>query len=393
MRILSRITSCLYGVNLNWLIPDLQGSRSSRKIKALERISQCYLEELQPMVRFSFPNDPKLKLNKGVSGAPECYFPNAETPHPRSIDMWSFGCVLSEAATWMALGRSGVLQYSVLRENAISALIGQGSSHLAQKKTKDRGLMKGDYFHDGKNPLQEVHEWHKYLRMMLRPTDLITAQILKLIDDGLLVGDPQKRLSAETLCEEFEKLLESSRLVSVDPLHNSVEAAIKIAMTKEVDDLQNWTRIQDSGSVKSRKAYKSSNIFLQVPGDPSSIRDSRRRSSLLADISLPPDPGTPPLSQRRSNGNQYGSARRVERESSGSMSTISPTTFSRVGTTSTFSNHNESQKRLNVFDAFYMQNNAFKEHKRFHFAGLKYGHKTDTRLSREIKDRDLVGII
>jgi hypothetical protein len=305
--------------------------------------------------------------------------------------MWSFGCVLSEAATWMALGRSGVLQYSVLRESAISALVGQGSSHLSQKTTKDRGLMKGDYFHDGKNVLPEVREWHSFLRRMLRPTDLITAGILRIIDDGLLVGDSQKRLSAEKLYDEFEKLLNSAKQMSVEALPNSVESAIKIAMTKEVDDLQNWTRTQDSGSVKSRKAYKSSNIFLQVPGHPSSIKESRRRSSVLTDISRPPDPGTPPLAHRRGNSNQSGLTRRSERESSGSLSTISPTTVSRVSS-SAISYQNEIPKRINVFDAYYMQHSPFREHKRFHFSMHKPGHKTDSRLSREIRDRDLVSI-
>ncbi|KIW94251.1 uncharacterized protein Z519_05567 [Cladophialophora bantiana CBS 173.52] len=66
-------------------------------------------------------------LSGGTStyGAPELErSPKSKAPDPvsQSIDIWSFGCVFSIAATWVALGYKGILVYERLREDAIKVI-------------------------------------------------------------------------------------------------------------------------------------------------------------------------------------------------------------------------------------------------------------------------------
>jgi len=109
----------------------------------------------------------------------------------QAIDAWSFGCVLSVAATWIVLGFQGLRQYERVRQ-------------LSQANFKDG--ISSDRFHDGYVVLPEVAKWHDYLRGHLRPSDTTTELVLALIENKLLRTDPSERHNLEELCMQLQKL-------------------------------------------------------------------------------------------------------------------------------------------------------------------------------------------
>jgi len=158
----------------------------------------------------------------------------------QTIDAWSFGCVLSVAATWIVLGFSGILQYERLRQ----------LSPANQKRGQ-----RLDRFHDGYQVLPEVGKWHDYLRGHLRPSDTTTEQVLDLIEIKLLRAEPVARHTLEELCEKLQELsdwaqykIRSLRKYSrdIDPLVMGALSSIEEkAHTRRVSE-RNLTRSQQS---------------------------------------------------------------------------------------------------------------------------------------------------
>jgi hypothetical protein len=126
-------------------------------------------------------------------GAPECGrydIDGKPIPVSQKIDTWSFGCILSIAATWSLSGISGIRNFE--RRLKIALL--------------DTGIHT-PCFHDGRNVLSDVTRWHKDLRRNIRPHDHITPGILDLIDDHLLQGDPKVRFDSKELCGYMNQLM------------------------------------------------------------------------------------------------------------------------------------------------------------------------------------------
>lgn len=101
----------------------------------------------------------------------------------QGIDIWSLGCVFSVAATYVVAGKEGVKQYRLLRQRAISKL----------------NLGIGDPFHDTKNVLPEVIEWHRYLRTGVRAQDTYTSKVLDVVDQHMLITPGNSRISGQDL--------------------------------------------------------------------------------------------------------------------------------------------------------------------------------------------------
>jgi len=114
----------------------------------------------------------------------------------QSIDTWSFGCVLSVAATWVVLGFQGVRQYEKLRK--LSA------TNNKDGKTYDR-------FHDGVEALPEIRRWHDYLRGHLRRSDTMTPHVLRLVENNMLQTDVRDRSQMTGLCQELERLVRMAK--------------------------------------------------------------------------------------------------------------------------------------------------------------------------------------
>jgi hypothetical protein len=131
-------------------------------------------------------------------GAPEVLIDEGSVD--QTVDVWSFGCILSIAASWIAFGSyEGVKQYSAYRKQAISTSLSEGVS-------RDKVEAVGDYFHNGVTVLPEIQKWHAFLRTILRKTDTITSRVLDLIDRYMLVSPHTFRLSSSDLCDELAKI-------------------------------------------------------------------------------------------------------------------------------------------------------------------------------------------
>jgi hypothetical protein len=122
-------------------------------------------------------------LNYGTycsTGAPESFPPpefHGKLQVGPGVDIWSFGCVLSEVATWLVYGTTGLEHYRTLRT-----------------KSHNVNFRDSDSFHDGLNVLTCVPAHHESLREALqRKGDTITQSILTLIDSSMLIPRDQRR--------------------------------------------------------------------------------------------------------------------------------------------------------------------------------------------------------
>ncbi|KAL2405854.1 hypothetical protein ABEF95_000368 [Exophiala dermatitidis] len=133
----------------------------------------------------------------GLKGSPDGHDPVTQT-----IDIWSFGCVLSIAATWIILGYQGILQYENFREQAIADL---------GKRQPGIDTTAHDAFHDGTEVLPGIVRWHDYLRSVARSSDFLTLQVLDLVEKRMLVGNPALRISSSELCEVLKRMHEEAK--------------------------------------------------------------------------------------------------------------------------------------------------------------------------------------
>jgi hypothetical protein len=117
------------------------------------------------------------------------------------VDSWSLGCVLSIAATWVVLGYQGIMQFEILRRDAIKRM-NKNIDHKSNIEVRDA-------FHNGDKVMDEVTTWHKYLRDHIRVSDKITPLVLDLLDERLFVADPKERATTVELCEKLDAILHS----------------------------------------------------------------------------------------------------------------------------------------------------------------------------------------
>ncbi|KAF2687076.1 kinase-like protein [Lentithecium fluviatile CBS 122367] len=128
--------------------------------------------------------------------APECYRneTNSTSMHmiregAPSKDIWSTGCVFSEAAVWSVLGKDGLHEYHDERTAATDKLPGFRS-------TADSGC-----FHDGEKLLEAVIDMHRRLRQERRRTDPLIDDIVNIVED--MLEDSGKRPDAQRVYERF----------------------------------------------------------------------------------------------------------------------------------------------------------------------------------------------
>jgi hypothetical protein len=135
-----------------------------------------------------------------VIGAPECYKPDTDegqTQVPPKVtwaaDIWSLGCIFSEAAMWIADGYKGVVEYRRQR--------------MAET---DRILFKcSDGFHDGERVLQSVLDCHRDIEDRLRRSDYITKDVLDAMVDEMLWEED--RPNAKALIRKADVVLSKAR--------------------------------------------------------------------------------------------------------------------------------------------------------------------------------------
>ncbi|ORY19162.1 hypothetical protein BCR34DRAFT_206984 [Clohesyomyces aquaticus] len=131
--------------------------------------------------------------------APECFIPETKTrPVSQAIDIWSLGCVYSEAVVWSILGSNGLLEYKQLRLRNL-----RENWTLGEAKPD---LWTHPLFHDGNKTLSAVFDTHAHVR--LRASDLgdFIKPLLRLIED-LLHSEPERRPTAIQISERSRNLL------------------------------------------------------------------------------------------------------------------------------------------------------------------------------------------
>ncbi|KAJ4183440.1 hypothetical protein NW759_017083 [Fusarium solani] len=136
-----------------------------------------------------------------VYGAPESSHHADYTRYGRThitpkVDIWSLGCVMSEAAIWIKCGRQGLENYR--------------NGRIAETRTLPRfgQAGHGGCFHDGAQALSAVRTTHDWIRNHC-PDDTVTLQVLEMIETSMLV--PQRdRQDAQMLCERLAKIIQAT---------------------------------------------------------------------------------------------------------------------------------------------------------------------------------------
>ena len=129
-------------------------------------------------------------------GAPECYrtgnyMQRCELPVKQSVDIWSAGCVLSEAAIWVVRGKDGLKEYRRRRR-------------LETKEASN--FEESECFHNGVETLDVVREMHRDLYDEVRRTDYITRAACSMVTD-MLVVESDDRPTATHLYKKSKRII------------------------------------------------------------------------------------------------------------------------------------------------------------------------------------------
>lgn len=169
------------------------------------------------------------------------------------VDVWSLGCVLSEVATWLVHGKSGLEHYRTLRI-----------------ETHDVGFRDSDSFHDGLFVLDSVRAHHGDLRSALQKNgDTITEGILTLVD--AMLKPKNERLDASEVRKRALNHLEHSpsptqssspgpsgpsisRLLAVDAANGADTASQRHSLDREILPSPS-VRLQSSRAAESENVH------------------------------------------------------------------------------------------------------------------------------------------
>lgn len=141
-----------------------------------------------------------------------------------------------------------------------------------------------DYFHDGVDILADVIEWHKILRRSARGIDRITCHILDLVDQQMLVAEPQ-RASAQQLRAELRSIMNSSRPPPSDSISSDIMRALHEINEEAPSTFKKsdgWLQLGKLEAAEDRKARKS--IVMGIPMKRTAQRSEYLKSALSIEI-------------------------------------------------------------------------------------------------------------
>jgi hypothetical protein len=118
-------------------------------------------------------------------------------------DIFSIGAVLSHTAAWVVGGRDEQQAYFLSRktyhETSFSRFTHSGYEGC---------------FHNSIDPLPVVAQQHRKFLNCRQPSDDVTPQVLKWIEDSMLVRAPKDRSRAKDILETFEQFMDNRSLAS-----------------------------------------------------------------------------------------------------------------------------------------------------------------------------------
>lgn len=135
----------------------------------------------------------------------------------------------------MVYGSGGIEQFAELRKEAINKV----RRDQARQQQKEIILGQGDYFHNGKEILEDITHWHDYVRRGLRKSDQITEQVLDLVEKRMLLPDPSSRISAQDLCQKLQAIRDATETAPPPP---PVPKCIQDALRRTEDAWAESTR-------------------------------------------------------------------------------------------------------------------------------------------------------
>ena len=139
---------------------------------------------------------PNFTKADGNSGAPECYRADSDIEKlpllvKQGVDIWSLGCIFSEAAVWVVYGRDGLSEYR-RRRGVETALIPD--------------FRDGNCFHDEWLVLDTVTKIHRTLADDIRVRDHVTGAIVDMVTKAMLI-EQDSRPSAKFLSHRTKEIL------------------------------------------------------------------------------------------------------------------------------------------------------------------------------------------
>ncbi|KAI0857438.1 hypothetical protein F4860DRAFT_359654 [Xylaria cubensis] len=209
-------------------------------------------------------------------GAPESYLKNQRDQDDKkalidetacvitnTIDTWSIACVLSVAVTWVTLGYQGIMQFQTVRQAAIAKVKSDPEATIAHH-------LPDDAFHDGSSVLEDVTNWHHYLRQVMRKSDPVSNRILDIIDDEVLDQDGPNRLTSAVLYEKLNQLLDTAEDLDEQIAKPIIECIVSFDKTapstmREYSDqrqkeAERFSRTDGDQSKHSNKSARLNNI-------------------------------------------------------------------------------------------------------------------------------------
>lgn len=117
----------------------------------------------------------------------------------RNVDIWSLGCVFSEAYVWVSKGWQGLVAFREARKQATDLIDARSDLPL------------GDCFHNGFSRLEVVDTWLEGIKADFRSGDCASGRVLEHMIYGPLQQDPGSRPSARVMQANALILLNGAR--------------------------------------------------------------------------------------------------------------------------------------------------------------------------------------
>lgn len=212
-----------------------------------------------------------------ASGGPEGAN-GGHSPVSQHFDIWSLGCVFSEAATWIALGDRGIKLFQLVRKSGQLGDLNtfdqgkapeNGSSVTDIDDMSLTGIHGRDQFHDGTKMSSTVKDWHTHVRQALRRCDPVTDKILRIVESDMLQADPKARGSALVVAEKIRSCLALARSSAKNEALYQIPSYFKHAINQEQQQESEviQERMAREGSEEWRYKYKS-RAFIEATKEP-----------------------------------------------------------------------------------------------------------------------------